>query len=59
MTTVSIVKDIITSFKKRVFLKNIISIIFYRYFQYYGSYKGNKLQRKLSAKIKNEYFYPK
>jgi glycosyltransferase involved in cell wall biosynthesis len=59
MTTVSIVKDIIASFKKRVFLKNIISIIFYRYFQYYGSYKGNKLQRKLSAKIKNEYFYPK
>jgi len=40
-------------------LSKFYEIILFRFNHYWGSYKGNHLMRKLSAKRKNNYFYPK
>jgi len=40
-------------------LKNLKGIIFFRFMQYWGSYKGNHEHRRLSAETKKKYFYPK
>ena len=53
----SVFADIIALDKKR--LRTIVSIIAYRCLQYYGSYRGNHISRKLSKKAKYVYFYPK
>ena len=37
---------------------NILDIIFYRFHQYLGSYIGNQIQRDLSAREKDAFFYP-
>jgi len=54
----SIILDFSKAFKNRVLIKNIIEIIFFRTMQYWGTYKGNKNQRKLSLDMKIKYFYP-
>jgi len=51
--------DIRASFKNKLFLNTFFEIIYYRTAQYWGSYKGNHLNRLLSKKIKDQYFYPK
>ncbi len=52
-------KDIRISIRKKVFFKEFISIFMFRLYQYYGSYRGNHLCRKLSNKAKIKYFYPR
>jgi len=54
-----ILKDIRISIRKKVFFKEFISIFMFRFYQYYGSYRGNHLCRKLSNKAKMKYFYPR
>ncbi|MFY8298538.1 glycosyltransferase [Pseudoalteromonas sp. SS15] len=56
---VGIVKDVKISIKKNVFFKEIYSIIRFRVAQYYGAYKGNHINRKLSQQMKLKYFYPR
>jgi rhamnosyltransferase len=56
---IGIMKDIRISIYKKVFFKELVSIFMFRFFQYYGSYKGNHLTRKLSNKVKMKYFYPR
>lgn len=55
---VGILNDARVAIRERVFFKEIFSIIMFRFFQYYGSYKGNHICRKLSKKKKIKYFYP-
>ena len=52
----SVLFDIKSSFGNLNF--NLKDIILYRFFQYYGSYKGNKMKNKLSLHTKESYFYP-
>jgi glycosyltransferase involved in cell wall biosynthesis len=55
----STVSDISWAIQKKVFLRSVIGIFFYRYNQYVGSYKGNKIHRILSKAEKEKYFFPK
>lgn len=55
----SIFYDIFASIRYKLFFKNFFEIIYYRSAQYWGSYKGNHLNRLISKKIKDQYFYPK
>ncbi len=44
--------------KDGVFFNKAIEIVFYRFYQYWGSYVGNHEHRKLSHSQKEQYFYP-
>lgn len=55
----SIASDMLYAIKKGVFLKNVIEIFLYRFNQYIGSYKGNRIHRVLSNSEKEKYFFPK
>ncbi|MEY8210682.1 MAG: glycosyltransferase family 2 protein [Gammaproteobacteria bacterium] len=48
-----------TALKERVFWGKCIEILVYRCCQYWGSYKGNHDQRRLSFAEKEKYFFPK
>ncbi len=43
---------------EKCFLRNFFDIVLFRFFQYYGSYRGNHELRKLSREMKRKYFYP-
>jgi glycosyltransferase involved in cell wall biosynthesis len=47
------------SLKEKVFFQKAYEIIVYRLAQYWGTYKGNHSHRKISNKIKEQYFFPK
>ena len=57
--TIGIIKDMHIAFKSKVILKEFKSIVMFRTMQYYGSYRGNHLNRELSYKTKMRYFYPR
>lgn len=54
-----IFRDARVALKQKVLLKELSSIIMFRIMQYYGTYKGNHICRKLSHAAKMRYFYPK
>ncbi len=54
----AILNDIKRAAKERVLFSNITSIILYRFSQYWGSFRGHRLHRKLSQQEKMRYFYP-
>jgi len=54
-----VLKDTRVAIRERVFFKEILSILMFRFYQYYGSYKGNHACRKLSNQSKMKYFYPR
>ena len=56
---ISIFIDINKAFKINKAQIFIFQIIMYRYNQYWGSFNGNYLHRKISKKFKEKYFYPK
>jgi rhamnosyltransferase len=56
---VGIVKDSNIAIRKKVFFREIYSIVMFRIMQYYGAYKGNHIHRKLSQSMKIRYFYPR
>jgi glycosyltransferase involved in cell wall biosynthesis len=57
-TLSSIWVDIKKATESKQLFKNLTPIIRYRYYQYTGSYRGNKKHRKLSQTEKDQYFYP-
>ncbi|MDO6691933.1 glycosyltransferase family 2 protein [Aliiglaciecola sp. 3_MG-2023] len=54
-----VMTDFAAAIREKVFLKRCIEIVLFRYNHYWGTYKGNHEMRKLSAKQKFHYFYPK
>jgi glycosyltransferase involved in cell wall biosynthesis len=44
--------------EQKVFLKEFIGIVAFRFCQFGGGYIGNRTHRKLSSESKNKYFYP-
>lgn len=54
----SILKDWHCAFSYGVFMRNAFDIVFYRWHQYLGVYKGNNDHRRLSRAEKEKYFYP-
>lgn len=55
----AIFSDLSFAIKEKVFIKKMGEIILFRFYQYWGSYKGNHLTRKLTEDKKNQYYYPK
>jgi rhamnosyltransferase len=51
--------DFRKALKQNVFRKKAYEIISYRLAQYWGTYQGNHSHRKLSKKLKEQYFFPK
>ncbi len=51
--------DLSTAFNKNEMFKNFFEIILFRICQYYGSWRGNSIHRKLSNKEKYKFYYPK
>lgn len=54
----SVFKDWHSAQKQKKLLINFLEIVYYRWNQYTGTYKGNKEIRKLSHTEKEKYFYP-
>ena len=54
----SVIFDAQAAVKDGIFLKEIAEIVKFRIAQYTGTYRGNHEHRKLSKKIKENYFYP-
>lgn len=54
-----ILKDLKLAIDKKMFFKELSSIIFFRVLQYYGAYKGNHIGQNLSYSSKMKYFYPR
>ncbi len=46
------------AWRERTFMSKVTEIVLYRFWQYWGSYKGNHDHRKLSHADKEVYFYP-
>jgi len=51
--------DTFDAIRKRVFFNNFGAILLYRLMQYWGGYRGNHEHKKISARLKDKYFYPK
>ena len=54
----AIALDLFDAARKQVLLRNIGPIALFRLMQYYGAYRGNRMDRKLSRKAMERYFYP-
>lgn len=54
-----VLNDFSSAIHQRKFLKVGLSIVFFRFCQYYGAYRGNHEHRKLSKALKERYFYPR
>lgn len=54
-----ILNDSARAISDRTFLKYFREIVMFRLCQYWGSYKGNHLTRKISKQTRDRYFYPK
>jgi L-ascorbate metabolism protein UlaG (beta-lactamase superfamily)/glycosyltransferase involved in cell wall biosynthesis len=54
-----VLRDWLVAIKHRVWFKESIDIVKYRWHQYLGVYRGNNEHRKLSRHEKEIYFYPK
>ena len=57
--SVGVIKDLRLALRQKVFFKEFISILRFRYAQYAGVYIGNHMHRKLSHEMKMKYFYPR
>jgi len=55
----AVMHDARLAVKKKVMLAEIRGIMIFRFVQYWGTYKGNHRHRKLSARRKEAYFYPR
>lgn len=50
--------DLSSAFKEKILMKELKSILMFRFMQYLGAYKGNHEHRYLSKQLKYKYFYP-
>jgi len=55
----ALLMDAGAALKGRMFWRRIGEIMLFRLMQYWGSYRGNHEHRKLSERLREEYFYPK
>ena len=53
-----IARDIFSKYPVSIQPRQLLSILKYRYYQYKGSYRGNRQQRDLSKEMRESYFYP-
>lgn len=51
--------DFHQSIKDSCFLKNIYSIILFRFNQFWGTYKGHKYNKRVDKKLKRKFYYPR
>ena len=56
----AILFDFKKAFSKELLFKknNLINIVLYRSFQFWGSYQGNKITKEYNNDLSNKYFYP-
>lgn len=54
----AVVGDCSQVISKGNFCKYVLEILQFRFMQYYGTFRGSRELRKISAKAKQEYFYP-
>lgn len=54
----AVIQDTWTSKSKALNIRHLFNIFAYRYFQYRGSFKGNKIQKMISNQLRDSYFYP-
>ena len=54
----SILNDWRCAWREKVWAKKAREIVFYRWNQYFGAYKGNHEHRELSRQEKEKYFFP-
>lgn len=57
-TIAGISHDASAAYSKKILLKNILGIIAFRTQQFWGSFKGQNENRKISRKQKEAYYYP-
>lgn len=55
----SLLLDFGSAIQEKVLIRNFGEIVMFRLMQYWGTYRGNHDHRKMSEKLKEEYFYPK
>jgi glycosyltransferase involved in cell wall biosynthesis len=53
-----VIRDLLAGLPTTLNPNGFPRIIRYRYHQYYGSYRGNHLHRKISSELRDTYFYP-
>lgn len=44
--------------REHKFFQTIFQILWFRFFHYWGTFKGSQEHRKISSKMKQQYFYP-
>lgn len=54
----AVIKDFSTSGLRILSFRHVFNIFLYRYYQYTGSYNGNNIQKMISNKLRDSYFYP-
>ncbi len=57
--TAALLSDYSHALRQRCLWGNFHSIALYRFCQFYGSWRGNHIHRRLSHKEKERYFYPR
>lgn len=55
----SLLLDFGTAIREKTFITNFGQILMFRLMQYWGTYRGNHEHRKLTERLKEEYFYPR
>lgn len=55
----AVMHDLEVAAKRKVLLAEIRGIVIFRLMQYWGTFRGNHRHRKLSARKREAYFYPK
>lgn len=57
--TSAVLVDAGAALTERRFMSRIGEILMFRLMQYWGGYRGNNEHRKISAQLREDYFYPK
>jgi glycosyltransferase involved in cell wall biosynthesis len=54
-----VLHDVRRAASMRLLRRHVVEIVLFRFMQFFGVYLGNQEHRRLSARQKDEYFYPK
>jgi glycosyltransferase involved in cell wall biosynthesis len=57
--TSGVTHDFLIAFNQKMLMGNIFEILAFRWMQFWGTYRGNREHRELSARQREEFFYPK
>lgn len=58
LTSSNILSDMTQARRERVFIKNIVSILWFRLMQYWGTYRGYRFSGKIDAELHQRFYYP-